>query len=408
MKNESSTTNKRLGPLTHLKVIDIATIIAGPLSAGLLADFGADVLKVELPKKGDGLRNLRPIKDGVSLWSKVINRNKRGITLDLRQPGGKDLFLKLVEEADVVIENFRPGTLEKWGLSPEVLHKYNPSLTILRVSAFGQEGPYAAKPGFARIADAMSGFLSLCGEKDGPPLHPGYPIADSVTGLFGVVGVLMALVEKGQNHGAPGQVVCVSLFESMFRIMDFMPIEYDQLGCIRERSGNQNPYAAPGNCFLSKDGHWCTLAASTQSIFERLMIAIDHPHLINDHRFIKNKERLENSKFLDQIISKWFSVRDADSACFDLESHGVSCARVRTMEDIFSDPHVEQTDMLISLKDKELGTVRMQGITPRFSRTPGEIRHPGPEMGQDNDRVFRDEMNLDNETINQLSEKGAI
>ncbi len=406
--SESSRASERVGPLKHLKVIDIATIVAGPLSTGLLADFGADVIKVELPGEGDGLRKLRPIKDGVSLWSKVINRNKRGITLDLHHPEGKELLLKLVEEADVVVENFRPGTLEKWGLSPEVLQKRNPALTVLRISAFGQEGPYSSKPGFARIADAMSGFLSICGEKDGPPLHPGYPIADSITGLFGVVGVLIALVEKAQNPDVAGQVVCVSLFESMFRVLDFLPIEYDQLGEVRQRSGNQNPYAAPGNCFQSKDGQWCTLAASTQSVFERLMIAIDRPELINDARFINNTDRLANSEYMNEIITEWFIVRDAVSACDELESHGVSCARVHTMEDLFSDPHVEATDMLISLQDEELGEVRMQGVTPRFSRTPGKVRHSGPEVGRDNNQVYGEDMNLSEETIQQLKNQGTI
>mgnify|MGYP001812102237 CR=1 FL=1 len=290
---------ERQGPLRNLRILDLATIIAGPLAAGLLADFGAEVLKVEMPGTGDGLRALRPHKDGVSLWAKVVNRNKQGITLDLRTPEGVDLVKRLVADCDVLVENFRPGTMERWGLSPEVLWEANPKLTILRVSAFGQEGTFAEKPGFARVADALSGFLSLCGPADGAPIHAGYPIADSVTGLFGALGILTALLERKENPDAPGQVVAVSLFESMFRILDFLAVEYDQLGEVRQRTGNRNPYAAPGNVYRTRDGQWCTLAASTQTVFERLARAVGRPDLIEDPRFAANTDRLANHDDLD-------------------------------------------------------------------------------------------------------------
>lgn len=408
MTSQNTSKIDRQGPLKNLRVIDIATIIAGPLAAGMLADFGADVLKVELPGKGDGVRQLRPRKGDVSLWSKVINRNKKGITLDLRRSEGKALLKQLVAEADVLVENFRPGTLERWDLSPETLWEVNPKLTILRVSAYGQEGPYASKPGFARIADAMSGFLSICGPKDGPPHHPGYPIADSITGLFGALGILTALLERKENPDAPGQVVSVSLFESMFRVMDFMAIEYDQLGEVRSRNGNRNPYAAPGNCYLARDGRWCTLAASTQSVFERLMMALGRPEFIKDPRFATNTDRLNNVDVLDEIIADWFAARDADDACAKLEAHSVSVARVRTIEDLFSDPHVLATDMIVPVEDPELGTVRMQGVTPGFSRTPGAVHHSGPSLGADNDDVYENRLGLTAEDISRLKDKGVI
>ncbi|MGI9385228.1 MAG: CaiB/BaiF CoA transferase family protein [Methyloligellaceae bacterium] len=399
---------ERQGPLRNLRVLDIATIIAGPLAAGLLADFGAEVLKVELPGKGDGLRALRPHKDGVSLWTKVVNRNKKCITLDLRQPEGADLLKRLVAECDVLVENFRPGTLERWGLAPDVLWSVNPKLTILRVSAFGQNGPYASKPGFARIADAMSGFLALCGPADGAPVHVGYPIADSVTGLFGALGILTALMERRENPDAPGQVVAVSLFESMFRVLDFLAVEYDQLGEVRQRNGNRNPYAAPGNCYRSRDDKWCTLAASTQSVFERMAGAIGRADLTSDERFATNTERLRHADELDQIIGDWFAAHDADEACAVLDDASVSVARVRTIDDLFEDPHVRATDMLVSVADPELGEVRMQGVTPRLSRTPGAVHRAGPALGNDNNEVYAGHLGLSEDEITAFREKRVI
>jgi crotonobetainyl-CoA:carnitine CoA-transferase CaiB-like acyl-CoA transferase len=396
------------GPLQGLRVLDLATIIAGPLAASLLADFGAEVLKVELPGKGDGLRALRPHKDGVSLWAKVVNRNKTGLTLDLRKPEGAALLKKLAAECDVVVENFRPGTMERWGLGPEVLQAVNPGLTILRVSAFGQTGPYAHKPGFARVADAMSGFLSLCGDADGAPVHAGYPIADSVTGLFGAMGLLTALLERARNPGAPGQVVEVSLFESMFRILDFLPIEYDQLGEVRQRSGNRNPYAAPGNCFQARDGRWVTLAASTQAVFERLARAIGRADLIGDARFAANVDRLRHAAQLDAIIGAWFADLTADEACAILEEHEVAAARMRTIDDLFTDPQVAENGMIVSVEDPELGEVRMQGVTPKLSRTPGAVRSAGPAMGAGNAEIYARLLGLSADDISLLKEKQVI
>lgn len=398
----------RQGPLRNLRIVDIATIIAGPLAAGLLADFGAEVLKVELPGKGDGLRALRPHKDGVSLWAKVVNRNKKGITLDMRQPEGAELLKRLVADCDVLIENFRPGTLERWGLGPEVLWSVNPKLTILRVSAYGQDGPYASKPGFARIADAMSGFLSLCGPADDAPIHPGYPIADSVTGLFGALGVLTALLERKENLDAPGQVVAVSLFESMFRVLDFLAVEYDQLGEVRQRMGNRNPYAAPGNCYRSRDGEWCTLAASTQRVFERLAVAIGRPDLIDDARFVDNTARLRHADELDTIIGGWFAARDAEEACALLDAQEVTATRVRSIDDLFEDPHVRATGMIVPVADPELGELRMQGVVPRFSRTPGAVHRSGPALGADNQEVYADRLGLSEDEIAALRKKSVI
>jgi len=398
----------RTGPLSQLRVIDIATVIAGPMAAGLLADFGADVIKVELPGRGDPLRALAPHKDGVSLWSKVVNRNKQHITLDLRTREGADILKSLVAEADVLVENFRPGTIEKWGLGPDVLHAVNPELTILRVSAYGQNGPYASRPGFARIADAMSGFLSLCGPADGAPVHNGYPIADSVTGLFGALGVLVALLERRENPDAPGQIVAVSLFESMFRILDFLAIEYDQLGVVRQRCGNRNPYAAPGNVYRCLDGTWCTLAATTQAVFERLARAIECPELISDPRFATNVSRLAHMDELDGILRDWFAARSGDEACAILDRFEVSAARMRTIDDLFADDHVRETGMLVSVADPELGTVRMQSLTPQLSRTPGRVVSAGREAGADTREILENRLGLSVERIAELRRRGVI
>ena len=404
----NTTADGRQGPLRNLRVLDIATIISGPLAASLLADFGAEVLKVELPGQGDGIRALAPHKDGVPLWSKVINRNKRGITLDLRQPEGVEIIKKLIADHDVLIENFRTGTLERWGLAPDVLWEINPKLTILRVSAFGREGPYAQKPGFARVADAMSGFLNLCGPADGAPIHPGYPVADSVTGLFGAFGLLAALMELRENPDAPGQVVSVSLFESMFRMLDFLAVEYDQLGEVRGRYGNRNPYAAPGNVFRSKDGKWITLAASAQSIFERLCHAIDRPDMLEDPRFTNNIARLKNTDDLDAIVAKWFQDRDADDACAHMESYDVSAVRVRTIDELFKEEQVRANNMLISIDDPELGPLRMQGVTPSLSRTPGAVHCSGPKLGADTNDVLQGALGISTEDIAALKAKGVI
>ncbi len=408
MSNERSDTSPRQGPLTGLKVLDIATIIAGPLAASLLADFGADVLKVELPGRGDAIRALRPHKDGVSLWSKVVNRGKRGMTLDLRKPEGAEILKRLVKDYDVLVENFRPGTLERWGLSPDVLQSINPRLTVLRVSAFGREGPYAQKPGFARVADAMSGFLGLCGPADGAPVHPGYPIADSITGLFGAYGLLAALIELKDNPDAPGQVVTVSLFESMFRILDFLAVEYDQLGEVRHRYGNRNPYAAPGNVYRSRDGKWITLAASAQSIFERLCHAIGEPGLITDPRFADNAARLMHSDELDAIVAQWFEARDADDACRHMERFDVSAVRVRTIDELFSEEQVHANGMLVSVDDAELGPLRMQGVTPGFSRTPGAVNCAGPALGNATADVLENQLGLTEDEITELKDKNVI
>lgn len=381
-------TDKGTGPLGGLKVIDISTVVAGPFAAGLMGDYGAEVIKIEMPGAGDSLRALAPHKDGVPLWWKVTNRNKKGVTLDLRRAEGRDLFAKLVVGADVLVENFRPGTLDGWGITRDWLHGLNPRLTILRVTGFGQDGPYASLPGFARIFEAMSGFTQICGEEEGRPLHLGYPISDAVAGLFGAVGVLAALHDLARDPGRRGQEIDCSATEAMLRTLEFLAIEYDQLGTVRTRSGNRSQYAAPGNVYRTADGKWASIAASTQSIFLRLCAALDLRHLSGDPRFATNPERLKNNRELDDIVGAAIGRLTLAALRETLARHEVGFSPIYDIADVFDDPQLRAREAIVSVPDGELGPVRMQGVVPRFSRTPGRVHHAGPAVGQHNEEVY--------------------
>jgi len=379
----------KTGPLGGLKIIDISTVVAGPFAAGLLGDYGADVLKVEMPGAGDSLRALAPHKDGAPLWWKVTNRNKRGITLDLRQPEGRELLAKLVAEADVLVENFRPGTLDDWGINRDWLQAINPRLTILRLTGFGQDGPYAKHPGFARIFESMSGFTQICGEEDGRPLHLGYPISDAVAGLFGALGILAALHDLAKNPGKRGQEIDCSATEAMLRTLEFLAIEYDQLGTVRTRSGNRSQYAAPGNVYRTADGKWASIAASTQSIFERLCTALGIRELLQDERFATNPARVRHYKALDESVGAAIGKLTLAELRETLTKHEVGFSPIYDIADVFADPQFAARQAIVAVPDSELGSVRMQGVVPRFSETPGAVRRAGPTLGEHNDEVYR-------------------
>lgn len=376
------------GPLKGLRIVDISTVVAGPFAAGLLGDYGAEIVKVEMPGVGDSLRALAPHKDGVPLWWKVTNRNKKGVTLDLRLPEGRDLFAKLVADADVLVENFRPGTLDGWGITRAWLQGLNPRLTILRVTGFGQDGPYAGRPGFARIFEAMSGFTQICGEEDGRPLHLGYPISDAVAGLFGALGILAALHDLAQHPERRGQEIDCSATEAMMRTLEFLAIEYDQLGAVRTRSGNRSQYAAPGNVYRTADDKWASIAASTQSIFVRLCAALDLKHLLEDPRFALNPARVKNYRELDEIVGTAIGRLTLAELRETFTRHEVGFSPIYDIADVFSDPQFAARQAIVSVPDGELGSVRMQGVVPRFSETPGAVRHAGPAMGQHNEEVY--------------------
>lgn len=376
------------GPLAGLRIVDISTVVAGPFAAGLLGDYGARVVKVEMPGSGDSLRALAPHKNGVPLWWKVTNRNKKGVTLDLRRPEGRALFAKLVADADVLVENFRPGTLDGWGLTRDWLQAINPRLTILRVTGFGQDGPYASRPGFARIFEAMSGFTQICGEEDGRPLHLGYPISDAVAGLFGALGILAALHDLARHPDRRGQEIDCSATEAMLRTLEFLAIEHDQLGAVRTRSGNRSQYAAPGNVYRTADDKWASIAASTQSIFDRLCSALGLRPLLDDPRFATNPARVQNYRLLDEVVGGAIGRLTLAELAQTLAHHEVGFSPIYDIADVFADPQIAARQAIVSVPDDELGSVRMQGVVPRFSETPAKVRHAGPAIGQHNDEVY--------------------
>jgi len=394
------------GPLSGVKVLDISTVIAGPLSSTLLGDLGAEVLKVELPGVGDHLRQLPPHKNGKSLWSKVANRNKRGITLDLRRPDGVSLFERLLPRYDVLVENFRPGTLDAWGLGMQRLTQLRPDLIVLRVTGFGQTGPYRNRPGFARIFEAMSGFVNLCGDRDGPPMYPGFPVSDALTGLFGAYAIAAALLHRDRN--GEGQEIDLSATEAMFRVLDFMAIEYDQLGVVRGRQGNLNAYSAPSDVYVTLDGKWVALAVSAPTVFRRLALAMDRTDLLEDEDFNTNAARIRNRERIEQITRQWFGARSMQDVESVLRRHEVSFSPIYDIRDIFSDPHFADRNMIIPVVDATLGPLRMQGVVPRFSRTPGEVWRAGPEPGEHNDQVYGDELGIDLQTRESLERDGVI
>lgn len=377
------------GPLAGLRILDLSTVVAGPFAAGLLADYGADVIKVEMPGAGDALRALAPHKDGVPLWWKVTNRNKRGITLDLRRAEGRDVLARLVPGCDVLVENFRPGTLDRWGITGDWLRGLNSRLTILRMTGFGQTGPYRDRPGFARVFEAMSGFTSICGEEGGAPMHLGYPISDAVGGLFGAIGVLAALLQLKGDPSRHGQEIDCSITEAMLRVLEFLPIEYDQLGAVRARSGNRSQYAAPGNVYRTADGRWASIAASTQSIFARLCAALGLESLLADPRFADNPARVANRDALDAAVGGAIVRLSLADLRERLERHEVGFSPIHDIADVFADPHLAAREAIVTVGDPELGPVRMQGVVPRFSDTPGTVHAAGPALGEHNESVYR-------------------
>jgi crotonobetainyl-CoA:carnitine CoA-transferase CaiB-like acyl-CoA transferase len=396
------------GPLAGLRILDISTVVAAPWSATLLADLGATVLKVEVPGRGDLLRALAPHKNGVPLWWKVANRNKKGITLDLKKDEGRALFERLLPRFDVLVENFRPGTLDKWGLPKERLFAINPKLTVLRVTGFGQTGPYRDKPAFARVAEAISGFTHVCGEPERSPLHMGFPVADAVTGLFGAVGILAALYRRAQKPDEPGQEIDLSLVESTFRMLDFLPIEYDQLGIVRERVGNLSDYSAPSNVYRSKDGAWITIPASSQTIFQRLCVAIGKGELLQDERFKTNVDRLRHRETLDQIIASAIGERTVSELRVTLDQNEVGWSPVNSIADVFADPHFAEREMIVRVPDSELGAIKMQNVVPRYSHSQGRVVSAGPSLGEHNEEIYCRWLGLSGEELDRLKAAKVI
>ena len=396
------------GPLTGLRVLDIATIIAGPSAAALLADYGAEVVKAELPGAGDGARGFPPYKDGKPLWWKVTNRGKRFITLDLRKPEGAALLLRMLPRFDVLVENFRPGTLDGWGLDKKALWAAQPSLVILRATGFGQTGPYRHRPGFARVFEAMGGLTHITGEAQGEPMHAGYPIADNVGGLLGAVGVLAALWRRARDPRAPGEEIDLSLTEATLKLLEFLPIEHEQLGHVRERSGNANQYSAPAAVYRTRDGRWVSLAGSTNALFAANCRSIDRADLAGDARFASNAQRVAHAAELNAIFAEWCAVHTLEETMAAFDRGGGTIAPIYSIDQIEADPQVRARGAICDVPDADFGTVRMANVVPRFAAAPCEIRHAGAALGSDNAAVYGRELGLDAPELERLHAEGVI
>lgn len=394
--------------LEGLRVIDAGTMVAGPFAGTLLADYGADVIKVEKPKQGDPIREWSPMKDGISLWWKVTGRNKRLITLDLSSPRGRELFLRLVEQVDVVIENYRPGTFARWGLSFEELTAVNPRIILLHVSGYGQTGPYALRPGYGTVAEGISGVPSFTGFPDKPPTLSAFPLADCLAAVFGTVGVLSAVYERDVAGTSKGQEIDVSLYEPLFRLAESQVIGYDQLGIVKERRGNRLEEDSPRNAYESSDGEFITISASSDRTFGRLATAVGRPDLIDDPRFIDNASRIANDAALDEIIAAWIRARTSAAVMQTFEDADVIAGRIYTVKDIFEDPHYRARGDIVEVPDPDFGTVKMPGVFPKFSGAECTVRWPGGRLGEHNEEVFVSLLGLSKDDLAEASSDGVI
>ena len=398
------------GPLSGLKVLDLSIIVAGGTASSLLADFGAEVVKIERPGTGDPLRNWGPFANGVSLWWKVHSRNKKSITLNLGVPEGQNLLKELAAKTDILIEGFRPGAMERWGLGPDDLQAVNPKLVMLRYSGFGQSGPYKDRPGFGTIAECMSGFVGMTGFQDTPPVLPPIPLADEIAGVFGAMAGMMALYHRDAsiNSSAKGQVVDVSLFEPLFRLCIPHITMFDMLGINRERVGNDFPDAAPRSLYKTADNQWLGLSATSQSTFEGLAKAMGMEELLERTEFKDNAARLENRESLNDELNRWLGQRNLKETMDQLIPAGGVVGPVYDAAQIMEDPHFHSRQDIIDIDDPELGQTKMLGVVPKFSETPGAVEHAGPKVGEHNQHIYSSWLGLDEEKLTELNRQGTI
>ncbi|AIR97853.1 CaiB/BaiF CoA transferase family protein [Streptomyces glaucescens] len=392
-------------PLTGLRVLDLATLFAGPLAATLLGDFGADVVKVEHPTRPDPSRGHGPSKDGVGLWWKLLGRNKRTITLDLSRPGGRATLLRLAAGADVIIENFRPGTLEKWDLGWPELSAANPRLVLARVTGFGQFGPYARRPGFGTLAEALSGFAAITGEPDAPPTLPPFGLADSIAGLATAYAVLTALAARDRT-GA-GQVVDLALIEPILTVLGPHPLWYDQLGHVQPRTGNRSQNNAPRNTYRTADGTWVAVSTSAQSVAERVMHLVGRPELIDEPWFATGADRARHADVLDEAVGAWIARHTRADVLAAFEKAEAAVAPVQDVTDVMTDPQYAALGTITTVDDPELGPLRMQNVLFRLSATPGAIRWAGRPHGADTEAVLT-EAGLTPDELAALRAEGAL
>lgn len=374
------------GPLAGLKVIDVATLFAGPLAATQLGDFGAEVIKIEHPRRPDGARGHGPSKDGVGLWYATIGRNKASVTLDLSAPAGAEVLRRLVCDADVLVENFRPGTLERWGLAPADLLKVNPGLVVARVTAFGQTGPYAPRPGFGSLAEAMSGFAAVTGEEGGPPTLPPFGLADGIASLATAFAVLAAL--RGRDRTGRGQVIDLAILEPILAMLGGQLTIYDQLGLVQERHGNRSVNNAPRNCYRTADENWVAVSTSSQSVAERVMRLVGHPEHLDQPWFSTGAGRAAHADELDEAVGSWIATRSAAEVLTAFTEAQAAVAPVYDVRGIVTDPQVQARGTILTVPDPVLGPLQMQNVLFGLSETPGSVRWTARPHGADTDEVL--------------------
>ena len=400
-----------MSALNGVRILDTATLFAGPMAATMLADFGAEVIKIEHPIKGDPSRLHGHSKDGVPLWWTMLGRNKKTLALDLGQSKGSEVFKELIVKSDVLIENFRPGTLERWGIGPDVLLAINPKLIIARVTGFGQFGPYSGRAGFGTLAESMSGFAAMTGEVDGPPTLPPFGLADGIAALATSQAVLMALAAQknplSESFGK-GQVIDLAIIEPILAILGPQPTVYDQLGIVQPRSGNRSVNNSPRNTYKTRDGKWVAISTSAQSIAERVMHLVGHPEVISEPWFASGGERAKHADLLDGYVSNWIAQRDTAEVIRAFEEADAAVAQIYDIRDVMQDEQFKALDSITTVEDPTLGPVRMQNVLYRMSQTPGEVKWTGRKRGQDTHEVLADTLNLSEERISQLEKLGII
>ncbi|AYF75495.1 CoA transferase [Nocardia yunnanensis] len=392
------------GPLTGIRVLDAATLFAGPLAATMLADFGAEVIKIEHPA-GDPVRTHGAQRDGVGLWWKMLGRNKKSVTLYLGSPEGQELFRRMAADADVVIENFRPGTLERWGLSYATLRQHNPGLVLARVTGFGQTGPYAHRPGFGTLAEAMSGFAAMTGEPDGPPTLPPFGLADGIAALTTAFAIMTAL--RARERDGQGQQIDLAIVEPILTLLGPHILAYDQLGQLPARTGNRSVNNAPRNTYRTADGRWVAVSTSAQSIAERVMRLVGRPEFLTEPWFATGSGRAAHADELDAAVGEWISQRDTDEVVTAFEKAEAAVAPIYTAADILADPQFHALETITTVEDAELGPLRMQNVLFRLSETPGEIRWSGPPLGAHTEEVLRG-YDVDELSLARLRKAGVV
>ena len=394
------------GPLTGVRVLDVSTVYAGPFACQLLGDFGADVIKIEHPKHGDPLRTHGRLKDGKGLWWKMVGRNKRTVGLYLGDPDGAEVFCELVRHCDVVVENFRPGTLERWGIGYDRLKQINPGLVLVRVTGFGQEGPYASRPAFGTLAEAMSGFAAMTGEPDGPPTLPPFGLADGIAGISAAYAAVLALYHR-DGRGGGGQDVDLAILEPLVTVLGPQPSTYDQLGEVPVRRGNRSENNAPRNTYRTRDRRWVAVSASATAVAERVMRLVGAAEMVDEPWFGSGAGRAERADLIDAKVAAWVAERDLDEVTEAFEKADAALAIVYDVADLMADPQVQARQMITTVDDPDFGPLQMQNVLFRMGTTPGGIRHTGRAMGADTDAVLT-EIGIMPARIASLRERGVV